>query len=184
MKKQLAIFLFISSLSFLIIGSSYISPKKSDEDKKLPSVREFMFDAVKLGLIEMNFMRWQCQTISEINGYFIPKCVICDATRSAFKEVAKIPQDSTKTVNYRRVLTSGSPEEPFRLEAFDELIQELVKNHYARLEFTQDQVDAMNEKLNAEKKKSMALANGRKCPSCDGSTVKYTVPNNPFKKDN
>ncbi len=184
MKKPVLNPVYIFGIFVWLVSSSFFSSIDEPEKDKLPSVKDFMFDAVKEGLVEMNFMRWQCKEIGGNAGFFIPKCVICDATRRAFKEVAEIPEDSTRTVNYRRVLTSGPADEPFRLQAFDELIQELVKNHYVRLEFTQEQVDAMNKKLNAEKKKSMALANGRKCPSCDGATVNFKVPDNPFKKDN
>lgn len=135
------------------------------------NARQLVSDAVYNYLSARNYNSAQVAALDTINALFIGKCQICEGSRQGFRDYAQkstVTEDATRhTFDLRVGLFSGTIEE--RLSALEKLVSEAVKEYYTTHLFSESVIQTMQAMLSAERKKSMTLAGGKKCASCDGA---------------
>ena len=105
---------------------------------------------------------------------YVGKCLICNGTKAACTQYVKlaenaatIPQDESIVEGF----STASKEE--RLRRLEWIVEQAITRYfYDYPGFTDLDIQHWNEKLEEQRKRSMSLAAGRKCASCDGATRK------------
>ena len=142
--------------------------------KPLPvTARQLVKEAVYDFIYQRKYNEYQVKKLINMQELFIPKCQICEGTRQAFRIYASEEQaggDTTIIIkDIRFLLFTGTKDE--RLQSLEILVGEAVDEFYENAVYSDSEKIQMKEMLSAERKKSMALANGRKCASCDGACM-------------
>lgn len=135
------------------------------------NARQLVSAAVYNYLWARNYNTAQVADLDTINALFIAKCQICEGSRQGFRDYAQkstVTDDATRhTFDLRVGLFTGTTEE--RLAALERLVSEAVKEYYTSRLFSASDIEKLQGMLSSERKKSMSLAGGRKCASCDGA---------------
>lgn len=100
--------------------------------------------------------------------------MICSGTQDAFSkyvETRTVDTDFTNQTYDLRVPLFGDNQEG-QMAALEKLVNEAVKDYYDNYNFSKAEIERMKAMLNLERKKSMSIAGGKKCASCDGACMK------------
>ena len=145
------------------------------EAPKAPNANEFVHAAVVNGLTEDGAAPALAAELGKRDADFVPKCFICDSTRSALKEYAKCDKQPAakegRGLSEELVKRLQSGTDATRRAALRDLVQRYIDREYARRDLTTEQKTALQTELEKLRKLAMgSLRNGQKfCPSCDGA---------------
>lgn len=142
------------------------------QGRQVPATaRELVSRAVYDYMVQRSFLTAEVKKLAAQNDLFIPKCQICDGSRQGFRDYEKFTDItidvSNHTFDLRTGLFNGTAEE--RMKSLEQLVSEAVSEYYENSVFSEATLKKLRAMLNTERKKSMALAGGKKCASCDGA---------------
>jgi hypothetical protein len=163
-----------TGLVLAALGAVVATPVPAADSPKPPDANVFIHDAIINGLTEDGASLVIVADIAKRDD-FVPKCGICEPTRSALKEYAK--RDKAAAPKQGRGLSEEllkrlkSDDNSTRRLALRELVQRYIDREYARRELTAEQKTALQSELEMRRKAAMGgLRQGEKfCPSCDGA---------------
>jgi hypothetical protein len=151
-----------------------VQPVRPDAVKAL-NANEFVHAAVVNGLTEDGAAPALAGELGKRDADFVPKCFICDSTRSALKAYAKCDKQPAakegRGLSEELVKRLQSGTDATRRSALRDLVQRYIDREYARRDLTTEQKTSLQTELEKLRKLAMgALRNGQKfCPSCDGA---------------
>lgn len=153
----------------------YIQAYRQQNQKIIPATaRQIVATAVYDYIDQRIFNTAEVKKLLSNQQLYIGKCMICGGTQDGFRnytEQKNITADVTnQTYDLRISLFGGKPEE--QLAALETLVEEAISDFYENYNFSKADISSMKAMLTAERKKSMGIAGGKKCASCDGACKK------------
>lgn len=167
----------MAAILYPLFASTLIAAMPADKPAA-PDKEHFVQMSVYEGLKEDGVSLKLAAALVE-NPDFVPKCMLCDQTRRALSDYAKLDKAPAAAPNKGLTpeLAKGlvSANKDVRRAAFRDLIDNYVERGYARYDFTAETKKQMEQFVKAMeyKPKDGTLPNELKfCPSCDGACRK------------
>jgi hypothetical protein len=160
----------VRNLAGQIMG--HLRDYQRQQGRRVPATaRELVSRAVYDYIAQRSYLTEEVKKLDSIRELFVPKCQICEGSRQGFRDYVKftsVTRDvSNHTFDLRTNLFNGTTDE--RMKALEQLVSEAVSEYYENSVFSDVILKQLKAMLNAERKKSMAIAGGKKCASCDGA---------------
>lgn len=140
----------------------------------IPSARQLIAVAVYDYINQRLYNSNEVRKVLDNKSLYIGKCMICSGTQDAFSkyvETRTVDTDFTNQTYDLRVPLFGDNQEG-QMAALEKLVNEAVQDYYDNYNFSIAEIERMKAMLNLERKKSMSIAGGKKCASCDGACMK------------
>jgi hypothetical protein len=140
----------------------------------IPSARQLIAVAVFDYINQRLYNSKEIKKVLDNKALYIGKCMICSGTQDAFGKYVQtrtVDTDFTNQTYDIRVSLFGDNQEE-QMTALEKLVNEAVKDYYDNYNFSEVEIERMKAMLNLERKKSMSIAGGKKCASCDGACSK------------
>ena len=166
--------------AFLILPILFVATVGFTGEDEKTDMNKFLEAAIMTGLTNEQFPRPVVKEFLGDRTYWVSKCPICRPVESAMKNyMSAAPIDSISGETPRGVMEEFESMEESTMEEKKRILLDLVdryvQDHFKRLEFTEEERTAMEEKLMNGRKKGMSLASGGEgffCAACDGACHK------------
>ena len=135
------------------------------------TARETVREAVLQYLIKEQYPTNLIHRLLADNSLYVGKCNICNGTKDAFSDYVYAIKN---TNSLQSELSTGlrSDNRDTKMRALETLVRNAVDEFYYQNNFSKDEVQNSQAIISAERKKSMGIAGGKKCASCDGACNK------------
>lgn len=146
----------------------HLNEYKQQKLKEL-TARETIKEAVLDYLLKYQYNTVLTQKLLSNNKLYISKCNICNGTKDALSSFSKAMIDiKWKATDYLSDSLNNENHE-IQMSALESLVNRSVNTFYITHNFSKTQIIKSQALLTTERKKSMGIAGGKKCASCDGS---------------
>jgi len=172
--KRIQFALSMTILLTLSVNLTSAQTLPKEEIKKTMS--NFLKYGMHHGLLQNAIPTKLVNTLIDDKELWVGKCSICRGVKGGLEMYAsKTPDKGEKRLKKSILKKLNSEELSIRKEGLKLLVDLYIKNYFTYLEMTQDEQEAMQEKLEVGRKKGMAIAKGGEgfyCSSCDGACQK------------
>jgi hypothetical protein len=150
---------------------NHISKYKQKKLKEL-TARETVQESVLQYLFKHQYSALLTQQLLANNKLYVSKCNICNGTKDALSGFSKALKDVKWKANDDLVDSLKNENQDVQMRALETLVSRAVDDFYIQNNFSKKEIEKSQALLAAERKKSMGLAGGKKCASCDGACKK------------
>ncbi len=148
-----------------------LSNYKQNKLKEL-TARETVQESVLNYLLKHQYTALLTQQLLASNKIFVSKCNICNGTKDALSNFSKAVKDIKWKANDDLIDSLKNENHNVQMRALETLVSRAVDDFYIQNNFSKEEIQRSQTLLAAERKKSMGLASGKKCASCDGACKK------------
>lgn len=149
----------------------HISNYKQKKLKAL-TAREMVQESVLNYLLKHQYSTLLTQKLQVNNKLYVSKCNICNGTKDALSDFSKAMTAIKWKTNDDLIDSLKNENHDVQMRALETLVSRAVHDFYIQYNFSKKEIEKSQALLAAERKKSMNIASGKKCASCDGACKK------------
>jgi hypothetical protein len=147
---------------------NHLNEYKQQKLKEL-TARETIKESVLDYLLKHQYNVLLTQKLLSNNKLYVGKCNICNGTKDALSSFSKAMIDIKWKIMDDLSDSLNIENHEVQMSALESLVNRSINAFYIVHNFSKEQIIKSQALLTAEKKKSMGIAAGKKCASCDGA---------------